>query len=367
MSHPLMQGRSVLAYLPHARRILRKSGLPLQLVYFVTSRCNALCRHCFYWSRLNSGVRELSLEEVDKTASTLPSLLWLSLTGGEPFLRRDLAEVAEIFQRRSRFRVLTIPSNGFLTDRVLEGTQRILEACPNALVIVSVSLDGLQQTHDRIRGVPNGFEKARRTFDGLRKLKRRYANFSPVVTITCSPLNQTELTELYRHVRDDWEPDNIGIGLLRGESPGTSRQGLDIGYYRRVNRMYERDLRSGKIRYYDTPVSRLLGARELQVREMVARIFEENRYLTPCYAASLSAVMLETGEVRPCELLDASMGNLRDHDFDFRKLWESAQAQQVRSSVRGCFCTHECVLNSNVLFNPKRYPSLLRKMWRMAV
>lgn len=355
-------------YWPFARRLVLKGGLPLQLVFFVTARCNANCRHCFYRSHLNASGRELSLSEIEAVARGLPALLWLSLTGGEPFLRDDLPAVAALFYRYSHVRILTLPTNGLLSSRIVSQTRQIVHACPQTHVIVSVSVDGFPETHDRIRQVPGGYERARETFAGLKRLKEEYGNLSVIVTITFSALNQEELADLYCFLRDDWQPDNIGIGLVRGAIRDEVSRDLDLRYYRQANDLYRRDVCSGALPYYRSPLRRLLGARELRVRELVARTFEESRALLPCYAGRLSAVLSETGEVFPCEVLGPQSGlDIREYEFSFSRLWSSPQARQLTATIRrGCFCTYECAMSSNVLFNLRQYPALLHRMWRMA-
>src|SRR5688500_19366188 len=78
------------------RRAVHPGGLPVQLTFFVTSRCNAKCSHCFYGEQLNQPAeRELTLPEIARVARGLPRMLWVAFGGGEPFLRRDLAERSE--------------------------------------------------------------------------------------------------------------------------------------------------------------------------------------------------------------------------------------------------------------------------------
>ncbi|RMG02760.1 MAG: radical SAM protein, partial [Nitrospirae bacterium] len=74
---------------------------PIQFTFFVTSRCNASCPFCFYLKdeNIEPGDRELSLEEIELMARGLGSLLWLSFSGGEVFLREDIGEITRIFYR----------------------------------------------------------------------------------------------------------------------------------------------------------------------------------------------------------------------------------------------------------------------------
>ena len=65
--------------------------------------------------------------------------------------------------------------------------------------------------------------------------------------------------------------------------------------------------------------------------------------------------MFSKGQVLPCELRWRDViGNVRDVDYDFMKLWRSPEADAYRQDIRcnKCFCTYECFLTLNVLFNP---------------
>ncbi|HEY4482331.1 MAG TPA: radical SAM protein, partial [Candidatus Brocadiaceae bacterium] len=87
---------------------------PVTLTIFVTSRCNAFCNHCFYWKELNNGKDDISISNLEKLANNLNGLRQILLTGGEPFLRNELAEISKIFHRKG-VRAITIPTNGLLT------------------------------------------------------------------------------------------------------------------------------------------------------------------------------------------------------------------------------------------------------------
>ena len=94
--------------------VVKEPKTPIQLIHFVTSRCNAKCGHCFYWSQLNTK-GELSLEEIDKITKHLPDLVILNISGGEPFIRPDFAEVIKTYYRNTPVKEVTVPTNGTFT------------------------------------------------------------------------------------------------------------------------------------------------------------------------------------------------------------------------------------------------------------
>jgi radical SAM protein with 4Fe4S-binding SPASM domain len=93
----------------------------------------------------------------------------------------------------------------------------------------------------------------------------------------------------------------------------------------------------------------------------------EKKRVTPCYAGRLNVVLTESGEVFPCEILTGSLGNIRDRDYDIMKVLRSEEALKLTASIlnKGCYCTHECYFMTNILFNPRLYPALLREYLRL--
>ena len=98
----------------------------------------------------------------------------LTVIGGEASLRTDIVDVVAYFaQRIPQVRTLSMVTNGFLPERIVEQTRAILKVLePKGIRLsMSVSLDGIGPSHDKIRGVPGGFDKAMETLAGLRSLQ----------------------------------------------------------------------------------------------------------------------------------------------------------------------------------------------------
>src|SRR5947209_16982523 len=87
------------------------------LFLFVTSRCNSLCRTCFYFDKLNS-TDDLTVEQIGRISETAPLFRKLWISGGEPFLRAELAEIVAMFVRRNGVRNVNLPTNGLLPDKI---------------------------------------------------------------------------------------------------------------------------------------------------------------------------------------------------------------------------------------------------------
>ena len=337
-----------------AQRIAIKRGLPVNLIFFVTSRCNLLCKHCFYWEELNKKKDELTLDEIVKISKSLPNLLSVSLTGGEPYLRKDLDQVAAAFERNSNVRNIQVPSNGLVVDLTLSRAEALLKRVTRARVSTGVSLDGLEETHNEIRQNPKSFQRALETLKGLKKLKPSFPNLSVGVALTVTASNCEHLDEIIDYVTRDLQPDAITITLARGNPIDQSLTEVDIDTY---SAFAERiiDYRRAH-RLTDGFTDRLVIAKEQEVYRLVSEAAGASQRVSPCYAGDLLAVLSETGEVYLCETLDQSMGNVRDFGCDFAELWKASKAEEARryQNELGCQCTYECAMSVNTLFNPRR-------------
>lgn len=360
---------NVSRYWPFAKRVLVTEGPPVHLTLFVTGACNLRCRHCFHWKEVAAGVPGPSPEDVDRlaeSASRMGPLLWVSFGGGEPFLREDLPHLARSFGARG-LRHLAIPTNG-LVGRTLESTERILDENPDMFLSLGVSIDGPEAIHDSIRQVPGGHAKTLAATEALLALAKERDNLGVGVILTVTTENQEVLADHMEELVDRLGPDNVTINLARTDALDTSLLGVDPERYRDVIERKRSLLADGRLGYFRFPAAKLALARDVEMYERVEAKArgDESKYL-PCTAGSLSAVIFESGEVRPCEVLgnDASLGNLNDVDWNFAEIWESERADRVRAEIREtrCSCTWECAQADNVLFRARNWPKLL---WKVA-
>ncbi|MDD5148460.1 MAG: radical SAM protein, partial [Candidatus ainarchaeum sp.] len=123
---------------------------PPYLIIFVTSRCNSKCMHCFYWKQISESrkKKELSFEELEKIAKNYGRLLYLSIGGGEPFLRNDLPEICEAFRKHTGVPWITLTTNGLLSKKIISELERALKKCPDVDFTIPLSIDGLDGMQD---------------------------------------------------------------------------------------------------------------------------------------------------------------------------------------------------------------------------
>ena len=354
-------------YLKYGSRILYKRGAsPIYFVFFVTDFCNARCKHCLLAEHSPTAkAKELTIDEIERVSASMDDMLFFTPTGGEPFLRRDLAEIVRIFHRNNHAVNVGIPTNGSLTGRVVETTEDMLKTCPGLDLHIDVSIDGLGEQHDEIRQFPGLFDRAVHTYQELRLLEKHYPNFSTCVEITVSAYNQDHLLELYDYLTHKVGVNTVFTLLTRGAPRDPGAKDFDIRKYEELHAALERDNKARILSgYYKMPFSDLLNAKRIVRPRIIAKTVRERRFQIPCYAGLLGGAMFSEGQVLPCELLvDKVIGNVRDVDYDFKKLWFSPRAEEMRRWIRDtkCFCTYECFLTVNILFNPLVLPRVFKE------
>jgi len=356
-------------YLRYGSRLLWKRGRPpMYLIFFVTSRCNARCGHCFNWQRAAAPDVDLTLDEYRKISARLPDLVFAFFSGGEAFLREDLAEIVTLFHKNNRVQKAQTPSNGSLTDNMRRQVEAILKACPDLHYSVTLAVDALGEEHDRIRNFPGLFERVMESHRVLKDLAKRHDNFGINFEITVSSYNQHSLLETYRFLRQHCDAQNVFSVLIRGNPRDPGAKGVDMERYRELNRVMEADIVASRNRgYFGFPFATWMNAKNLYSREIVYRTVTENAYQTPCFACLLAGNVFNNGDVYPCELLDRPLGNLRDNDYDLMRIWSSPAAEETRRFIRSsrCFCTHECYLNTTLFFNLRNLPPIAARWLRI--
>jgi len=341
---------------------------PEYVIFQSTSRCNLHCKHCFLWQgnqewqNTNQGKYDLTLKEITKISQSMKDFFFLNIGGGEPFTRSDLPQIAKIFYTNNHVQNLLIPTNGTLTKKILASTEAILKNCPNLNVHIDVSIDGIGPLHNKIREGNDTFNKAIKTIYELKKLNTNYPRLM-VGTITAHmTYNQQHLGEIYSYIKTRLKPDSPTIALTRGTPRQPQAKDINIDYYRKLTQTMERDFIQGKVAGFKNVLFwPLIMSTKILMHQMVIATYTKG-YQIPCLAGRLNVVIYSNGDVYPCEMLtDQKIGNLREVDYNFQKLWQSTKLKRIVKKIvkTKCFCTHECHLPMNILYAPQSLPKLL--------
>jgi MoaA/NifB/PqqE/SkfB family radical SAM enzyme len=351
--------------LRHVGSMLSKQQA-VQLTFFVTRKCNARCPFCFYvdnTSNTKNSEAELSLDEIKKISSSLGKLLWLAFSGGEPYLRKDLVEISKVFYDQNKPVIMLFPTNGLMPDLIKDKTEQILKYCKNSVVTVKLSLDGLHDDHDALRDTPGCFDKTMKTYQLLGELLERHANFElGINTVFCSE-NQDNMDKIIDFVQGMTNVKTHTISMVRGNLTDSQYKEVDYKKYRCAIKRLENNLKNRTSNIYRFRGARLKAAQDILQRRLIHQTLLDQKRLIPCYAGKLNLVLTEAGDVYPCEILSTSFGNVRDYDYNMKKVVHSEKARPVLDSIynKRCYCTHECYFITNILFNPRLYPALVKE------
>ncbi len=312
-------------------------ALPLNLTISVSYRCNSRCKTCNVWQRPND---DFTLEEYDKTfASIGRAPYWFTFSGGEPTLRKDLPEMVGLAYRHCHPGIINIPTNG-IQDKIIPGrVEQVLQAAPGSEVIINLSLDGVGVKHDIVRGVRGNFERAMRTYAGLKALKGRYKNFTLGVHTVISNFNVDDFDEIYAFVTNELKPDQF-ISEIAEERVELDTVGMGITPPLQKYKPVIEKLQVG-IRQAETDgVSRITQAFRDRYYDIVKRTLVEKRQIIPCLAGIASAQIAPNGDVWTCCIRAESVGNLREHNYDFAATWSTVKAEELRRSIKAgeCYC-----------------------------
>lgn len=335
------------------RQRLRRDDLPRLLTYTVTFSCNARCIMCDSWKMPSPD--DLTLTEIERIFAQLPHLDAIRLTGGEPFVRKDILEIAHLAQERLRPLVLHVTTNGFLTERIVQFCERRAKDVPLMLL---VSMDGVKETHNRVRGTPNAFDHVTRTLTALaprrRELRLHLAVNQTVVDATG--------VEQYRLLREYLRPLGIRNQLVMA---------YDVSATYNLDRAADVAPREvGGFSTFGTFTAEQLGeliaeaesdlphypflerlAKRYYLRGIANRLLRhQGKPNPPCVALNAHLRLFPNGDVPTCQFNGKVVGNLRRQSFS--DVWESALARQQREWVRRCpGCWAECEVLPSAVYS----------------
>ncbi|HYE66099.1 MAG TPA: radical SAM protein [Pyrinomonadaceae bacterium] len=350
----------------YAKLALGQPFAPVLLNILVTSVCDMRCTHCFFTDELDDRPRkklQMKTHEIEKISETLGGNLGvLILAGGEPFTRKDLPEIVRAFYKNNRLESVYLMSNGQIQKRIMPDVTRILEECPDLNVTVALGIDGLKEQHEKIRQKPGSWDIAINTARQLQAIKKEYPRLD-VQTCTCfMHSNQETIFEWYDFLKYELKPDKVNFNYIRPPSADPVELDIDHTRYAQLAQMIDDDSRHAAIKNnYGGDAGFFKAAIDIYMHGLIAKTQETQRAQMTCYAGTAGGVIYDEGTVSSCENLEP-VGNLRDYDWNFQKLWLSPAMRARRNKAAdGCFCTHES--NSyypSLPFNPKHLIQIKR-------
>jgi MoaA/NifB/PqqE/SkfB family radical SAM enzyme len=374
LSGLFMRNEKPPSFAAHLARIKWKTAFgqrvtPPFVTLYVTTRCDEKCIHCFYWEELNPKPnRDFSLEEFRQTLSSMDEIYNLFIGGGEPFLRADLADILLSAADTNSLANVYVPTNGQHTERVVETVETTLAAAPTLRFHLNLSIDHVDEgKHDYIRGKEKAWRRMLRTADAIEPLRKRFPNLIVHTLTTLMKENQDEILDIYEELQRRFRPDGLSFNYCRGTPLDPGQTEVQLENYERLRRRMEQDFSERRSRPADpSPFSTANHLLDQRVRQTVDRTVAQQRAQFSCVSGRLAAVIYSNGDVVECETKNSKLGNLRDVDYDFRRLWFGERARQVaHEAAHGCFCTHECGHYASAIYSvPQVVKIAARASWR---
>jgi len=307
---------------------------PLYSSLRATRRCNSRCIMCPDWRRQVDPGSELTLKEIAEVYRNplFNSLKRFGLSGGEPTLREDLVQIAEVvLECCPSVKEIVLTTNGLEPDLVtekVEGLLSVIERRNLDKFSVVVSVDGYGDTFQRIRRVPRAFERVSETLGRLKELKLKKP-FHLYSTCVVQPSNIDNLVQLARFGRELGLPISyVPVRIIDSRVSGVCQSDMSIFTDEELRKL--KDIFTNELEPYLKPSSILIW------REYFKIAGGEKRKL-PCYLLYFFAEVDSDGTLRICVQRNAlEYGNVRDEPPD--KIWYSAKATEIRKRGRELLC-----------------------------
>ncbi|MFA5007666.1 MAG: radical SAM protein [Candidatus Omnitrophota bacterium] len=322
-----------------------QNHLPRIISFLVTNQCVCRCKHCFNWFDTNpsgaignSKKLDLTVEEIKQIFYTLGAIDYIYLSGGEPFLRKDFCEILQGIYEFSKPKTINISTNGQLIENTIVAIDKFLKYHPIVHLIIKVSIDGISDRHDEIRRTPGAFKQAIETYQSLMSLKNKYKNLKVGINTVFSALNQDKIFEIYKYLCSlNPRPDCLAQLLIRSEPRDQgAKRGLNLDAYKKWTKLYVKDMIKGR---FEADISIKIGT--IMMYDYIYKIITQNKRQNNCYAGISGGFIDNEGLVGACEHT-APFGSLREHNYDFKEIWNSDCANKIRKEISdSCFCTNE--------------------------
>lgn len=339
------------------------SQTPIYIIFFVTARCNAQCRMCFYWRNIDQATiaNELTLDEIEKISRSFGFLQYVTLTGGEPTLRNDLPQIARILDRNNKVQFISIPTNSILVDKIKNTVEEILKTTKHPYLKLCLSLDGLGKDHDEIRGVSNCFEKVIANYQNLVKLKKQVKDFEIMFNMTVSKYNYQKVKEVMNFVRQEMPLAVFNFCWTRGDAREKESKKITVDDYHQICQIVNQEEKNFSSGF---AFAKLITANKLVTRQLIEKYLRNQERFYPCTAGKKMVVIGEDGFLRPCEMLDFDFGNLRNFDYDIKKALSTDRAKEILKYIKDkkCTCTFENAIQNSIVNTPLMWPLLVRKL-----
>lgn len=354
------------------RRGWKRPVNPLTLTFSVTAACQSRCLTCnignVYLANPKLAKQNLSLDEIEKVFKSLGKIYFFNVSGGEPFMRPELAEIIRLACIHLKPRLIHIPTNAISPRFIDKTTRKILEymaeyAPASTPISIKPSIDGIGAMHDYVRGVEGNFELLEQTIDVLLAIRKENPRLHVDLGTVISNYNIHHLDDI-----EDWVHSR-GIESYRHEIAEQRAEFHNLGdpitppvetYEKLTAGFKEKILNNISNKSW---LTRTTEAVRLVYYDVAIQILKEKKQVTPCYGGISNIHMNYNGDIWPCCVLgsDNRMGNVRESEYDIQALLRSSEAAKARKYIAdgNCACPLANQWLNNVLLTPRHMLKVL--------
>jgi MoaA/NifB/PqqE/SkfB family radical SAM enzyme len=264
---------------------------------------------CYTWNHPSKKEEEIRPKDLE----TLPQMVRLNITGGEPFLREDLSDILSVVKKKAK-RVV-ISSNGLLTQKTLE----VMAKHPD--IGIRISLEGGEETNERVRGIKGGYTRSLETLKGLKALGIKDLG----IAVTVSDENADELVSLYNLTKENCV--ELATAILHNAYYFHKEDNVILDKSR-----VELGLRDLIKEYLKSPNPKN-WFRAYFTQGIIDHMYGRKRTMK-CTMATDSFYVDPYGFVRPCNVMNLPFGNVKEKSFE--EIWKSPEAEEARKRVDIC-------------------------------
>jgi len=311
---------------------------PRFLNFPVTYRCNAKCKMCGIWKRtaqdIKKGKKELTFEEIKdfliNNKKFLSELQTIGITGGEPFVRKDIVDIIKVMRETLPNTVIGIQTNGQAPMLIKEKLKQILSFYPEFQF--AVSIDGPENIHDKIRGIKGAYKNAIKTIEIAKQL-----GIKRITTgMTISPNNYDQIEAAFQ-ISKQLGTEFSCFLADKGDYFDNVAENISYDLTEEQKAIVIKSLKKFKYHYYMDNLRLMIQGKKKRT--------------LPCYSGFTSIVIDPYGDVRPCIILPDTFGNIRDSSL--KQIMHNEKAFCIKQKVRKCkSCWNQCEVSTSAIVYP---------------
>lgn len=301
---------------------------PLVLKVRITTKCNLECDFCYLKTGLNQNESgHMSIAEWENVLSKLPKRTIIDITGAEPFASPILKDFIVLIN--SLGLKFSITTNGTIYNKKL-----IEFVIDQNVSIIMISLDGMENTHNHLRGNESAFKRTNDFIHLVNQIKKEKNKKSPKITVKTTLLdeNHLEIEDLVNHCQNQLEIDIFSFTLL---FQNKARGGMDL-----FNELNDNELLTGNYARYKNPEAVYNSLENLwmkrskwnfpivikprikfkNVKKYIYNPSDLNVGYCPQFKNNLTVYY--NGDISPCDIA-LNLGNLKNYAYKIDNIYKS--------------------------------------------